>query len=268
MGAGMQAEDLTLDGRRVRLWRGGDGPALLLLHGGMTDAESHWDRIWDRLTPHFTVIAPDWPGFGGSQPLRRPTYPRLVAWMDRLRSALGVERMSLAGNSFGGTLGRLYAIEHPDRVERLMALNGGGLIPRLPLVPRLILASPLGARDMARRAKAGMGRAALARMMADVDAYDPQAVARFAASGEIFPVLRHCLTGPAPQGGWADVPTLLLWGEADRHVPVAAGQALAAEAPHLVLRTIAGAGHFPQLEQPQATTDAMLDFAGIGRGAA
>jgi magnesium chelatase accessory protein len=260
----MEAVEIRVGGRPVRLWSGGKGPPLLLLHGGVTDAETHWAPIWNLLAERFTVHAPDWPGFGGSAWMPRPTYPRLVAWLDNLRLTLKLGTLHVAGNSFGGTLGRLYAAEHPSNVESLALLNGGGFIPRLPLRARLILASPFGALTMARRARGGMGDAALTRMIAEPDRFDPALRARFAASGEIFPVLRHCLTGPAPRADWARVPTLILWGEGDRHVPLAAAQALSTEVPHARLRIVPAAGHFPQIEQPRVVADALFELAGIG----
>jgi pimeloyl-ACP methyl ester carboxylesterase len=259
----MQPTEFVIDGGVVRVWRGGEGPPLLLLHGGMTDARSHWAPIWDQLTARFTVNAPDWPGFGGSQPLMRPTYPHLIAWLERLSAALGGQPLTIVGNSFGGALARLYGAAHPNHVERLILLNGGGLMP-LSAAARLILASPYGAWTMARRARAGMGAKTVERMFAHPEAMDPAFLAAAAASGEIYPILRHCLSGPQPKLAWPHHPTLILWGEADRHVPLATGEALAAEVPHAVFRPVPEAGHLPQVERPEVIARAILSFADNG----
>lgn len=256
----MEARTLKVQGRTVRLWSGGSGPPMLLLHGGMTDAERHWRPIWDRLAERFTVHAPDWPGFGGSAPLGRPNYPRLVAWIEALRRALGAPKLIIVGNSFGGTLGRLYAAEHPQHVEKLILLNGGGFLPRPKLWQRLVLASPWGAVMMRQRSRMGFGREAVLRMFADPSGIDPEVLDASAASGEIYGVSRHCLSGPAPRTDWGVVPTLVVWGAEDRLAPLQAGEALAEEAPHLAFHAIAGAGHLPQLEQPEATAAAIFGF--------
>ncbi|WP_293904490.1 alpha/beta hydrolase [Phenylobacterium sp.] len=258
----MQARQIDVQGAPVRLWSGGEGPALLLLQGGMTDAEMHWRPIWDRLSERFTVYAPDLPGFGGSARLKRPDYPRLVGWIDALRSEIGAERLTVAGNSFGASLARLYAAAHPEQTERLILLNGGSIFRRIPLRGRLVLASPVGGWIMARRARKGFGRDTVERMFAEPAAADPALLDRCAASNEIFHILRHCSAGPEPDSAWTDAPTLVIWGEADRHVDMGVGRIHAQHAPNGTFKAIPGAGHLPQLEQPEATAQAIFDFCG------
>ncbi|MDB5479405.1 MAG: 2-hydroxy-6-oxo-6-phenylhexa-2,4-dienoate hydrolase [Caulobacteraceae bacterium] len=142
----MRAETLSVRGRQVHLWRGGEGPPLVLLHGGGADAQRHWSPIWDRLAERYGVIAPDLPGCGGSQAMARSTLPSLVAWLDGLVGALEIGAVRIAGHEFGACLARAYAASHPHRCDALVLINGGAL-PSTPerLLARLGLGGRLGA---------------------------------------------------------------------------------------------------------------------------
>ena len=59
------------------------------------------------------------------------------------------------------------------------------------------------------------------------------------------------------------MPTLILWGEADRHVDAEVGRTHARHSGHAIYRGIPNAGHLPQLEQPEATAQAIFDFCGV-----
>jgi pimeloyl-ACP methyl ester carboxylesterase len=119
---------LNIDGRRVRLWRGGRGQTLTLLHAGGGDAQLCWERIWNDLGECCEIIAPDWPGFGESESMPRTTYQDLGGWIESLRRALGVEKFSLVGNSFGGTMAGLYRAKFPEYVHTLVMINGGAFV--------------------------------------------------------------------------------------------------------------------------------------------
>src|SRR5204863_5395531 len=184
---------------------------------------------------------PDLPGFGGSARLPRPTYPRLVGWIEAIRAEIGAEKLTVVGNSFGGSLARLYAANHPDRTAHLIILNGGSVFRRLSFGRRLLLGSPLGPLFIARQARKGFGAEAVERMFADPAAQDPALLARCAASNEIYDVLRHCSAGPLVGADWAHVPTLILWGEADRHVDAEVGRTHARHSGHAIYRGIPNA---------------------------
>jgi pimeloyl-ACP methyl ester carboxylesterase len=121
----MQAETHSVGGRRVHVWRGGDGPPLVLLHGAIPDAERCWSKIWDRLAEHYDVIAPDLPGCGGSQALLRSDLPGLVAWLARLTDALDLRSVRLVGGDAGAAIARAFATNHPHRCNTLVLINGG-----------------------------------------------------------------------------------------------------------------------------------------------
>jgi len=123
-----------LDNRGVRLhirrWGRADAPTLFLLHGWM-DVSASWQFVVDALTKDWNIVAPDWRGFGQSQWLNRPYFfaehmGDLAAIIDRYAPD---EAVRIAGHSMGGILGTLYAGIRPQRVQRLVSLEGIGIAP-------------------------------------------------------------------------------------------------------------------------------------------
>jgi 2-hydroxy-6-oxonona-2,4-dienedioate hydrolase len=243
------------------VWRGGTGKPLVLLQGGMADAELHWSCVWDALAEHYDVIAPDIPGFGGSDALRWPDWPGLCEWLDILLSDLGVARTTVVGNSFGGTLARAFATLLPERTDGLICVNGGPFIP-VPEWMRVVLRTPVGGIWWRRRTRGSFTEYSLKRMMADASLLTPALIARMLhRSDALAPVLRACLSGFVPTTS-PQCPTLVLWGEDDRHSPLVFARALEKQLPGSQLVTIAGAGHMPQFEKPDEFVSAVRAFAG------
>ncbi len=108
----------------------GDGPPVVLVHGsgpGVT-AYANWRLTMPGLAPHFRVLAPDMAGFGFSD--KPGGVADLAAWVGQIigfLDALGIERASVVGNSFGGSIGIRLATDHPDRVDRLVLMGATGI---------------------------------------------------------------------------------------------------------------------------------------------
>lgn len=114
----------------IRRWGRADAPTLFLLHGWM-DVSASWQFVVDALARDWNIIAPDWRGFGLSQWLHRPYFfaehiGDLTAIVDHYAAG---ERVRIAGHSMGGILATLYAGIRPQRVERLISLEGVGIAP-------------------------------------------------------------------------------------------------------------------------------------------
>jgi 2-hydroxy-6-oxo-octa-2,4-dienoate hydrolase len=118
-------------GIKTNYLEAGDGPPLVLVHGsgpGVT-AYANWRLTIGDLAKHFRVLAPDMAGFGFSDKPTAEGYS-MTGWVDQLLGfldALGIERASLVGNSFGGGLGIRLAAEHPERVDRLVLMGSMGV---------------------------------------------------------------------------------------------------------------------------------------------
>jgi pimeloyl-ACP methyl ester carboxylesterase len=98
-------------------------PPLVMLHGW---AASHkfWKYSFSAFSPRWRVIAPDLVGFGISEkPKRDYSLEGLTTWFGRFLDAMKLDRITLVAHSMGGTIALLYAIQHPERIERLVVSN-------------------------------------------------------------------------------------------------------------------------------------------------
>ncbi len=126
---------LEVDGIRTGLLEAGDGPPLVLLHGGAPGdcAEASWERNLDALAARFRVIAPDWLGFGHTDKLFDfgGFAPRMLRHLARVLEALEVREAAFCGLSMGGTLlVRALAMDPPRLpATRVVLVSGGGQSP-------------------------------------------------------------------------------------------------------------------------------------------
>jgi pimeloyl-ACP methyl ester carboxylesterase len=121
---------LNLRGRRchVRLWGDDGAPRMFMLHGWM-DAAATFQFVVDALKGAWQVIAPDWRGFGSSEPNGGAYwFPDYLADLDALlRHYSPLDPVRLLGHSMGGNVAGLYAGVRPERVSKLVLVEGVGL---------------------------------------------------------------------------------------------------------------------------------------------
>ena len=150
---GVSHRAVQLDGVRLHVAEAGEGPPLVLLHGW----PQHW-WCWRQLMPalarDYRVLAPDLRGFGWSDaPQGAYAKSTFAADVLGLLDAEGIDRVQIIGHDWGGYTALLLALEHPERVERVLALDiappwGGRPRPRqlaLPLAGsyQALLATPV-----------------------------------------------------------------------------------------------------------------------------
>lgn len=131
-----RSEFLSLRGLRmhVRHWGHVDAPKLFMLHGWM-DVSASFQFVVDCLKRDWHVIAPDWRGFGLSEWVQSDCYwfPDYLGDLDALLDHLSPSESShLLGHSMGGNVATLYAGIRPQRVARLINLEGFGLANTVP----------------------------------------------------------------------------------------------------------------------------------------
>lgn len=106
----------------------GSGKPVILLHGSGpgVSAWANWGRTMPRLAEHFRVIALDLAGYGHTEldPNAQYDMPYWVAHLLAFLDALGLEKVSLVGNSFGGALATNFNLLYPDRVDRVAVMAG------------------------------------------------------------------------------------------------------------------------------------------------
>ena len=262
-----EPESILIHGHRVCFRRAGEGPPLLLIHG-ITGSSLHWEPVIPILAERHEVIAPDLIGHGESaKPRGDYSLGAFAAGIRDLMVALGHERATVAGHSLGGGIAMQFAYQFPERCERLVLVNSGGLgsdvslLLRAATLPGSELVIPLlttrriraGGRALAgglRRAGLGVG-ADLAEVVRGLDSlHDPE-------TRHAFLETLRSVVGPSGQKVDATdrlylaeaVPSLIVWGERDPIIPVSHGRAAHETMPGSRLELF-DAGHFPQLEQP------------------
>lgn len=125
---GFRASMVEGAGATLRVAQGGSGPAVVLLHG-YPQTHAMWHGLAPELARRFTVVAPDLRGYGEST--RPPAGPGDAGYSKRamggdvvaVMSALGHERFAVVGHDRGGRVGHRLALDHPDRITRLCAID-------------------------------------------------------------------------------------------------------------------------------------------------
>jgi pimeloyl-ACP methyl ester carboxylesterase len=258
----MHEQILTLTGRKVLFWKGGSGPALLLLHAAWGDAEMSWSRVWDQLAQSYTVIAPDLPGFGLSDKLPVPTLSGMAAMLAELLETLHLHRATVVGNSFGAGVAIKFENDHPEMVSQLVLVDGGYL-PVIPDFMKKFIALPgvnQGFRALIRNLT--FSRKTLYRSFAKparlpagfLEKIEQTTVAYSRISFDTVMNLNLPLSKPT-------APTLLVWGAEDGLSTLKQADAVQKWIPEARLVTIDGAGHMPQVERPEEFVTTMMGRA-------
>lgn len=255
---------------RVALEQHGDGDPLVLIHG-LATTRIIWRRVLPLLTPGRRVVTLDVPGFGASPPAGPGFVLEEVA--ARVAAALETEGLGadapfdLVGHSMGGAVALTLAERHPGAVRRLVLVAPAGLrsLPRPVARVSGLLAGPLVTvrRQGAILADVPWGR----RLLISPGTADPAAMppaevrAMLAASRGAQRIPAALATVAAadlrPTLRALGVPVGVIWGAADRIIPVAGVDTVLQERPGAPVVRIARAGHIPMMERPTAFADAL-----------
>ena len=267
-------------GRRTPYLEAGppDGPPLLMLHGlGATNASML--PLIAELSDEHRVIAPDLPGFGGSDaPLASYDAAFFANWVDGLLAELRVDRVAVLGNSLGGRISLEVALALPHRVRALVLLTPAlafrklrQLVPAVTLIrPELALLPMAVPRWLVNR----QVRALLVRPQRLPDTWYDAAVDEYcrvmrspAHRVAFFAALRNIyLEAPFGEHGfWSrlpslDIPSLFVWGAQDQLVPLGFARHVTRAVPTARSVVLPDCGHVPQFELPQQTAELVRDF--------
>ena len=86
--AGVHEITVTVEGQPARVFVGGQGERILLVHGGWGGATMHWASVWNRLAKRFAIIAPDLPGIGRTDQPALGSVVDYAHWIEHLMDAL------------------------------------------------------------------------------------------------------------------------------------------------------------------------------------
>ena len=263
---------------RIFSSRSGSGPPLVLFHGYLVSGH-YFRAVRPALEKHFDVIALDLPGHGESD---RPapsafdySFPSLARAMGEAMDVLGVPRAHVYGHSTGGGVALAMAAESPARVDRLLLEDATAFRLPMPFLARLALLPVVGEflfvnfqtrRDLTNHLR-GVHLDPKVCTDEDIDFYWE----RFNRPGgrvAMHAVLKT-LAGLGDDNAFAarvQAPTLVVWGDHDKTVPVEWEKKLTPLIAGARSAIIPACGHSPHEERPDELLRTVLPFL-LGKGA-
>jgi pimeloyl-ACP methyl ester carboxylesterase len=222
-------------------------PALLYLHG--TSLGNLWLDYHNLLARDFHVFAPDIPGFGLTE--RPDEWMRdmsdYVLYLRDLLDALGIEKAHIVGHSLGGWMAAEMAVWYPERVSKLVLSNAAGIRVKGAPIGDMFAMNP---QELVAACFDNLA-AAIPLMPAEMNnAYiiqqykERSTLASLAWNPHFDPKLERRLTR-------INCPTLVIWGENDRLIPVVYGTTFQSLIPGSQFVKLADTGHMPMFEFPE-----------------
>jgi pimeloyl-ACP methyl ester carboxylesterase len=254
---------VELPGCSVNYVEMGDGPPVVFVHG-LSGCWQNWLENLPHFAERYRVIALDMPGFGMSPmptwEISIPAYGRLL---HDFCERLGISACAVVGNSMGGFIATEAAISAPGRFKHLALVSAAGITwatarkqPARMMGRLLMAAAPLAFRFR----RVGLTRPRARRWGYGGIFHYPNRLCPQLLHEQVEPALQSpaLATAMAALTGYdirdrleeIDVPTLVVWGQNDRIVPVAAAHHYHRRIPESELVIFERTGHLPQLERP------------------
>jgi pimeloyl-ACP methyl ester carboxylesterase len=272
--------DADLPQGTIRYREEGDGEALLFIHGLGVNGDL-WRKVVPRLSKDFRCIVPDWPLGSHLVPMAADadlSLPGLAQLAVDFMDALELDTATLVGSDGGGSIAQMVAVEHPERVARLVLTSSElyerFLPPMFPFKQLQMSASvpgslwPLGQFLRLRSAQRVFGYGISVKKglpdRATMDSY----LRPGRTSAGVRRDLRKYLRAVDPQYTIDlaekmkrfDKPVLLAWGEEDKLIPLEYARRFAADVPNARLEVIPDSRTFVPEDQPEALADAIGSF--------
>lgn len=253
---------IEVHGRTVEYDQTGTGPHLLLLHTLLADA-SVYDAILPRLAAQRTVTRLSFPGFGASD-RGCDSIEAFADWTAQAISALNLPpSVDVFANGFGGFVAGMLAVRHGDLFNRLVLADTGCAFPDAAKVPLRGMAAKVTSEGMQSVLDTAIGRmfpVAFAEQAIDIVAERKRRLSL--VNAEAFADACLALAALDNCAGVQTItnPVLVVVGMEDQTTPPAMSRQLAQNVPGAGYAEIAGVGHCPQLQDPDALMDAIADF--------
>ena len=246
---------VEIAGAKIHMLRAGSGDVVLSLHS--IEGNLAWLPYLEALSQSACVYAPTHPGFGTSE---RPDWLETIDDLARFYlwtlDELGLGKVHLIGGFMGGWIAAEMAVMCPQVLQSLTLIGTAGVRPtdgeiadifllgeeetiNLAIGDSDVLTAAIDAEDSNLRTR---GREMTTRLCWKPYMHDPSLI--------------HLL--PRVQ-----IPTLVVWGENDRIIPISAGERIADAMPNARLEVIKGAGHLPHIEMPKQVTPLLLEHMGL-----
>lgn len=256
-----------------------DSPVLVLVHG-MAGSSAMWLDVIEDLGERYTIIAPDLIGHGDSARFRGDySLGNQASFLRDLMVVLGHERATFVGQSLGGGVVMQVAYQFPQRVERMVLVDSGGLGRQVSTLLKL-LALPGSGYVLATatadpiRAVIGGARSIMKRFGFELGAEEIQMLASYESLADsktrkaFLSTLRSVVDHTGQKVSAADrlyltaerLPLLVVWGDRDPIIPLHHAHAIGDLLPNARLEIFEGAGHFPHNHQPRRFARLVADF--------
>ncbi|MGJ8668712.1 MAG: alpha/beta fold hydrolase [Oceanococcus sp.] len=263
---GLETKSIVVDGMNISYNEGGQGEALLLLHGFGADKDN-WTRVAGHLTDQFHVFAIDLPGFGDSSRLPEAAFDirSQTLRVHKIAEALGLQSFHIGGSSMGGFIALEYAGLYPLRLKSMWLLAPAGVDGAQPSELRAQYAKSGGnalivekAEDFPKIMQFTMSKPPFLpysikhQLGLRAERDHDELVRIFDAVSHSQPINDLLHNSP--------VPALIVWGEEDRALHVSATEVLDELLlnEHIIRRP--GIGHLPMIEEPRRSALEFLEF--------
>jgi pimeloyl-ACP methyl ester carboxylesterase len=268
---------VSIHGHEMAYRKEGEGPALLLLHG-IAGSSRTWRDVIPHLTARFTVIAPDLMGHGLSEkPVGDYSLGSFASGIRDLLEVLDIDHASVVGQSFGGGVAMQLAYQHPELCDRLVLVDSGGLGREVSWMLRFMtlpgseylmpVIFPRFVRDWGDSLFRSINNRGV-RLSRITEMWSAYASLAESENRQAFARTIRAVIDPGGQTVSAmdrlylasPMPTLIIWGDRDDIIPVSHAHAAHQAIPGSRLVIIEGAGHFPQIEEPDQFVNALVNF--------
>lgn len=261
---------INIEGMNIHYRDQGQGPVLILLHGVASSLHT-WDAWSEELGDSYRVIRLDIPGHGLTGPAPKGTgynIESMLTMLDTFMQRLKIEKAHFAGNSLGGYISWKYAVAHPEKVDKLILLDSAGFPQKMPFIMNVPTYPGMGLAMQIFMPRFIVSQN-IKRAYGDKKKIDKKLVKRYhdlqmrkGNRGALVKLFRE-MKAQSRQANLGDdvvkvkAPTLLMWGEEDRWVPIAVMEQFRERLANVSVVTYEGVGHMPMEELPvQSARDA------------
>ena len=266
-----RGEVATIDGKQTHFIVKGRGSDIILIHGFFFDS-SCWRYNIDSLARDYRVYAIDLWGFGFStrEPLQfsyQLFTNQILSFMDQLN----INSAALVGQSLGGGIAVAFAIEHPDRVSKLVLVDAAGLSNPEPVTARVFMLPGVG-EFLLKFPVDTIRRKMLDNFfLSDPKTITPEQFQELTWSQKIQGTIASALAvmrlrfadkleASIHRLAMLSMPMLIIWGEDDRAISPKIGLRMHACLPNAEFVILGSAGHVPNLERPEAFNTRLMEF--------
>ena len=268
-------EDVSVRGINVHYATAGEGPAVLLVHGLASSMITWYCNIDVIADAGFTAIAIDMPGYGGSGLADHLGYSPESAshFLVQFADQLGIERFSVVGNSAGGLIAGVTALEYPDRVDKVGLVGSAGLGKRIswplklisiPVVGELVYKPQMISKEALIKRIFYRPPEFLEELLPEIVRvrclpHGPQVMLESVRSGINLLGLRpeHQILNRLED---LQAKLLAVWGEEDLVIPPISEEDIRRVVPDSTVHVLPECGHWPQMEKPDEFNRILTSF--------